>query len=69
MTPINGYWAKAWDGYLLHFWTDYHTTLCGKTHMTPHNERSWYMRATAICKKCKKKHNALLARQEREATQ
>lgn len=69
MTTINGYWAKAWDGYLLHFWLHDHKTLCGQTHMIPHTLDSWHARARGTCKHCEKKYDELLVKQEKEAPQ
>jgi len=66
MTTINGYWAKAWDGYLLHFWLPNHGTLCGKTHMVPHTPRSFHAPARGPCKHCQKKYDKLVAEREEE---
>ena len=69
MPTIKGYWAKAWDGYLAHFWVGDRETLCGKTHMLPHSHRGWHTRARSTCKKCQKRHAALLAKQAGSLTQ
>jgi len=67
MPTINGYWAKAWDGYLRHFWVDDHKTLCGQTHMFPHFPGHVAIPARAVCKRCQKNYDALLAAQEKGA--
>ena len=68
MTTPNGYWGKAWHGRLLHFWTTNRETLCGKTHMLAHSYRNRFSFATGRCKRCQKKHAALLAEREKGAS-
>lgn len=69
MPPIQGRWAKAWHGYLAHFWLNERTTLCGKTHMLAHSHGTWHAMARSTCKHCQKKHTALRIEQQKGDTQ
>lgn len=69
MRSIQGQWAKAWGGYLAHFWTEEKKTLCGKTHLVPCRYGDWHTRARSKCKKCLRKYHALRIEREKETTQ
>jgi hypothetical protein len=68
MKPSHGRWAKAWHGYLAHFWLNDRETLCGKIHMLAHSYGTWHIRYRSTCRKCKEKYGALYIERQKEAS-
>lgn len=66
---VSGCWSRAWGGHRAHFWVTDKQTLCGKTHLRPHNYQQQHSLASGKCKECKERHDALLTEREETLTQ
>ena len=69
MPTIKGHWGRAQGGYLLHFWIYGARALCGQTHPTQLTDSAWLIRTRLRCKRCQKKHAALLAERGEASSQ